>query len=65
MLAFNTPDKMDVDETKTIQVELSIDEDATDLLAEITEEGRKETDKLKVGPQMSATLMGKDFVETV
>jgi hypothetical protein len=56
--AFNAPDRATVGKSDVIEARLSVTKTARELTAEITESGRKESDPLKVGDKMAATLIG-------
>jgi hypothetical protein len=57
-VAFNTPEKMRMAKTQQIQVVLGVSPTVSDLMSKITSPGKKEISSLKVGPNMTATLIG-------
>jgi hypothetical protein len=57
-VAFNTPEKMQIGKTKTVQVALGVDESLPDLKSQITAEGKIEAAELGVAAKMTAMLTG-------
>jgi len=57
-VAFNNLQQMIVDRPHVVEVKLSTTLSPSELKAQLTEEGRKETSELSVGDRMAATLNG-------
>ncbi len=60
-IAFNTPPRMNLEETAYIQLLLDLTKSVEDLKQKIEEKGLKEGDTIRVAPQMQALLIGSKF----
>lgn len=60
-IAFNTPSKMSLRDTATIQLVLSLAHEVDELSRMITAKGEKDHAKIKVSDRMEADLSGFDF----
>jgi len=63
-IAFNVPQSMNRDDTKSIQLKLSLVAPIDDLKKSITEEGEKEGTTISVSDLMEADLTGSNFTIT-
>lgn len=60
-IVFNSPEKINIDETSQIQLLLSINKSIDKLKKLITEEGKKVGEVIKVSDRMEAHLTGRNF----
>jgi hypothetical protein len=60
-IAFNTPQKLNINETAEIQLLLSMKKSIEELKGEITSSGQTEGDTVKVANRMEAKLTGSNF----
>lgn len=61
IIAFNSPNSMNLQDTAHIQLLLTIDQSIKDLIKKITESGNRQDAQIKVSPSMEARLTGTDF----